>query len=790
MRRGRFPTRRGVFDYVGQCALILLSAAVHASEPSASPIVEADLGRTAPGPVAEMWLAVIVNGQNLDEAALVLRAANGRMYVRGSDLQKWRLPAPTASLSYSGERFCALDALPGLKYHIDQPLQALIMEAPTVLFAPMAIHEIPIAYQRPTVSPPGAFLNYDVIAQQLGHEITLGALLQASVFGPWGSGTTSVIKSDAIGPSRAVRLETTWTHDEPDSATSLRFGDAITGASQEWGGATRFGGLQWATDFATRPGLVTMPLPSLAGEAALPSTLNLYVNGALRMRSDVPMGPFTVQDIPALTGNGEIGVVVRDLLGREQVITQSFYASPELLRPGLHDFSFELGVERDNYGLASDDYGRALFAGTDRIGLTDNLTTEFHGEVLRDQQTLGVSGAWLLPAAGVLSAAVAGSHSLLGSGTLLVLGLQRISGRLSFGGNVQLASEQFTRLGLLPGEAVPSRMTQADASVALGRLGSIGLIGTRQDFRDRPSVELASIRHNVEVAHFGYLSLAVTRTHATQSDTSIDLNFTFTLDQRTSGSVSAVSQAGDRQELVQLQRNLPVGDGFGYRLAAGVGTTQDREATLSLQREAGTYVLDTETLSGVTRTQVSASGGIALFADELFPSRQINGSFAVAQVADEPGVRVYVENQLVGRTDANGRVLLPDMRPYQDNLVRIEQADLPLDAQIPTVEMKAVPYINSGTLLRFPVTHPRGALVVVRLEDGELLPSGALVQIVGQDEMFPSALRGEVYVTGLEANNVLRASWSDRTCEMTVPFKPSDDPLPKLGPYVCKETRQ
>ena len=58
-----------------------------------------------------------------------------------------------------------------------------------------------------------------------------------------------------------------------------------------------------------------------------------------------------------------------------------------------------------------------------------------------------------------------------------------------------------------------------------------------------------------------------------------------------------------------------------------------------------------------------------------------------------------------------------------------------------------------------------------------------------QDQSFPSALHGEVYVSDLGAENVLRATWGERTCELTVPFKPTDDPLPKLGPYVCKEIR-
>jgi len=46
-------------------------------------------------------------------------------------------------------------------------------------------------------------------------------------------------------------------------------------------------------------------------------------------------------------------------------------------------------------------------------------------------------------------------------------------------------------------------------------------------------------------------------------------------------------------------------------------------------------------------------------------------------------------------------------------------------------------------------------------------------------------LRGEVYVTGLEANNELKVSWREQSCVVAVPFPPSSDPLPDLGTFVC-----
>ena len=47
------------------------------------------------------------------------------------------------------------------------------------------------------------------------------------------------------------------------------------------------------------------------------------------------------------------------------------------------------------------------------------------------------------------------------------------------------------------------------------------------------------------------------------------------------------------------------------------------------------------------------------------PSRRLDQSFAVVEVADYPGMTVFVENQPIGRTDKKGRVLLDSLRAYE-----------------------------------------------------------------------------------------------------------------------------
>jgi outer membrane usher protein len=117
--------------------------------------------------------------------------------------------------------------------------------------------------------------------------------------------------------------------------------------------------------------------------------------------------------------------------------------------------------------------------------------------------------------------------------------------------------------------------------------------------------------------------------------------------------------------------------------------------------------------------------------------------------------------------------------------VRIEAEDLPLDAQIDTLQLEAIPYFRSGLLLTFPVRPSRGALLTLVLDNGTPVPAGAVVKVSGHEQEFPVALRGEVYVTGLAARNQLQATWRDQTCTFTVQVLATAEPLPHLGPFLC-----
>lgn len=748
-----------------------------------------------------MWLAVAVNGQLTGTTALVRYDHADELWVSEDELKAWRLTIPSDSdTSIPGATLYPLSAYPGLKFRVDETAQTLAVDAPAKLFESVELAGRKSSYVPAAPAPPGGFFNYDLVGTHDHNGTGANALLEAGTFGGFGTAVTRFLErktpelagTDASTSAQSVRLDTTWTLDRPASLASFRVGDSITGASRWWGGAVRFGGMQWASNFATQPGLVTMPLPSVQGESALPSTLELYVNNALRVRQDLPEGPFTVRDVPIVSGDGQIRVVVRDLLGREQVITQSYYASPRLLRAGLHDYSIEAGAVRENFGLTSFDYGRPLLIGTERYGFSDRFTGEIHAEALEDQQTVGLAGGWRVRELGAMSAAIATSRSEAGTGQLVSFGFERTAARFSIGINAEYATEHFTRIGLLEGEFVPRLKTQLFANVSLGQLGSLSLLTARQQFRPGEGIQgdtqLTSLRHSIEIRGFGYVNLTALRTSGLNSDTYMGISFARAFGNRTSASVSVASESAGVSTYAQMQKGLPAGTGLGYRVRALSGTTEGAEGEVSYQNDVGTYSLGARQIGEVTQTTASLSGGVAVMGAGLFASRRIDSSFAIARVGDQPDVRVYRDNQLVGRTNEDGYVILPGLRAYEDNQIRIEQADLPLDVAIESMKLKAVPAFRSGMLLDFPIERSRGALLTVLLENGEPLPSLAIVTLVNQGESFPTGMRGEVYISHLADQNRLRATWAGGTCEFDAAYTPSSDPLPRLGPFECRAT--
>jgi outer membrane usher protein len=766
-------------------ALIFVGAKGYGAQPQLFRLAAAK-GTRDRADVRETLLEVWINGRSTGDTVLLLKR-NGKVFAEQHDLKRWRLRYSVhRAFDYRGRSYIPLDAVEGLSYTIVPKTMRLLIDAQPEAFVPSRIGTRNVLTEV-TPSQPGGFFNYDLLYQNEAFGSGLNGLGEVGVFGNGGLLLGSFVYR-SWDKAEVVRLDTAYRYDWPTELRTLTLGDGISRGASLWGGAVRFGGIQWGKNFRLQPTFVTTPLLSFEGEAALPSTVDLYINNTLQMQSEVPPGPFTIDHTPIMIGQGKAEIVVTDLLGREQVITGAFYATPQLLGAGLKDYTLQAGFIRQNFGVASNDYGPFFASGIYRQGITDTFTAELNGEYTERGGNLGGAGAWLWQRVGVVSMAAAMSHRDGRAGATGVIGFDHTQSGMNFGGTVRSSTEDFVQLGLL---RPPARLEEHYyAGYGVQKLGSFSLDYIHRDYRDRNDVAIAGAGYHRTWKEIGTLGVSFYRTLQPRTENAFSVYFTTALGEHRSGSVGYSEDAGGSRETVRVSRNLPPGPGYGYSLAADFGTYERLEALLEWQTDYGTYRAGASHTKETDSFRASANGGIAVTDGEWFLSRRIDQSFAVVDTGALTGVGILKDNQPVGTTDAGGKLLVPNLRAYEKNPIGIEERDLPLDAVLPSLTQKVVPAYRSGVVVSFPLERTRRALLNVVLEDGTPIPPGASVQVEGQKAHFPVGRDGRLYLEGLQEHNRIRAVWDGRICEFTLDYPEGNDPMPTLGTFVCKGAKR
>ncbi len=179
------------------------------------------------------------------------------------------------------------------------------------------------------------------------------------------------------------------------------------------------------------------------------------------------------------------------------------------------------------------------------------------------------------------------------------------------------------------------------------------------------------------------------------------------------------------------------------------------------------------------------TGSLAWLDGETYANREIRDGFAVIDTGGYSGVSVFQENREIGVTDKRGRLLVPNLRPYQANRLHIAAEDLPLNARTSSYSAVVAPYYRSGVLIDLGVRPAQAAILRVVDAAGEPVPEGAQAGIADTPERYPVGLDGRLYIEGLGENSRVVIRHAGAKCEIELPRPDPNKALPDLGEFVC-----
>lgn len=738
-----------------------------------------------------LMLDVQVNG--MDHGLAQFRQIGDALWASPQVLR--RLGLKMGAAHYDGAELVALDdAFGGGAVTFDPALQTITFMVETSRLA-VGTSRLNFDDQSAPVaaSATGMVFNYDINANYFRGKLGLNGFNETRIF----SGNalvenTALVQAgnQGFGASQPVtRLDTTMSFSLPDKRLTIRAGDLIT-RQTGFSRPTRLGGVRIGTDFALQPYFVPNPIPAFFGEAALPSTVDLFIDGLKRFSGQVAPGPFEIgTGANRVNGAGNAQLVITDALGQVNAIDFPLYDTPLLLRKGLADWSVEIGAVRRNYGTRSFDYGdRPVISATYRRGLSDNVTIEGHGEGGDGLANAGAGFAWLIPNKGVLASSVAASNHAAGSGVRYELGYTFLTATFNLSATMQRASSGFRDLAALEGAEIPSERDILTVGYNSGKLGSFGASLIRQKQQNRDQTSFASVNWSQTIAQRLAINLSAQQSLTDRRDRGIFVTLSFFANQR--DQFSAGMQANQQRTTASLgyRRSLPFDGGIGWAVD-GVfgGGAQQAAAQIDHLGPLGQATLGGRMVNGQASVFAGYSGALVVMGDGVFASRKVFDGFAVVSTSGIADIPVTVNNRPIGKTNSSGKLLVIGLNAFEENRIGIDASDLPATVQVDQTVQPAISATRAGARVAFAIEPVQSVIIDLVDNLGEPLPLGAVGMMEGDEEQtLMVGHAGQLFIERARPGARISIAREGAACSFRLPDELPSDQAGRLGKIHCK----
>lgn len=596
----------------------------------------------------------------------------------------------------------------------------------------------PAGLEYPTA--PSLFVNY---AASASYGLGIDNRVTGFGFGEAGfaAGHTLTYASvTAASEGQVVRGLSSITIDRPDVLRRYTIGDDVV-IGGLLGGSGVLGGIHLSRDFSLDPYFVAQPSLTQSGVVSAPATVEIYRDGQLVRREIIPAGPFRIQDLTN-SSNADTRVVVKDPFGATQMVMTTQILPPAgALRPGLSQYDYSIGFARQMLATSSFSYGEPAALFVHRLGITNALTLGARVEGTLDRAS---AGGTALFAHDRLNLELTGAASVAETGPSAA-GAVDIGWRLP---NMTVAV-----LGRLVGRHYATIDLGPRDDRAIGEVG--GLIGWSPRPNMTASAQL-SFQHRATGEDRVHASVATgfmlgsMRASLSAGMASSDINghafdATFTLSRslgaRTTGAVGATHDGSGNALLANISHSPDQNRGVGFEADARIGDTSSGHAIVDAEHGYGRAEATLEWMGSTGRATMTAAGGLVAVGGRVVPTRPVQGGFVLVRVPGAANVRTYLDNHLVGTTDSDGDLVIPDLAPFYANRVRVDVRDLPFDVSTTELERLIGPPRRGGAVVEFAAAHTSlvtGTVVLpgVDLSFGDLALDEAFHAPIGHHGKF------------------------------------------------------
>jgi outer membrane usher protein len=257
-----------------------------------------------------------------------------------------------------------------------------------------------------------------------------------------------------------------------------------------------------------------------------------------------------------------------------------------------------------------------------------------------------------------------------------------------------------------------------------------------------------------------------------------------------SAAVGAQAGSGGLNATARVAKPLIERTDVGYRASGTIGDSTMGSAAVEGRSPIGQVGATYTNVNGDGHTLLEASGSVTYIGRKVSFSRPTTQSFAVIEVPGAAGVRGYLNNREVGRTDSNGRLFIQDLQPYQGNRLRIEQADLPMDYLLDEPEIVLAPPVRGGAVVRFdarPVRLVRGRIVSNSADKSPLSYGALSVEANGVRYSSPLGSDGQFELDGLTSGTWNGVVETERgPCRVLLRVESADELVLDVGTLTCE----